>query len=84
MYGAKATKKVTDENTKNPNRVIGGLKGHGADSFIMMDSAGKEKPVATVAYVQGLEEKLRKLAGLVNEQDVKIRRLTNAKKMDNR
>ena len=83
MYGAKAATKVTDEINKNPNRVIGGLKGHGADSFNMMDSTGREKQVATIAYVQGIEEKLRKLVGLVNEQDVKIRRLSkNAKKMD--
>ena len=83
MYGANAKNKVTDENNKNPNRVLGGLRGHGADSFNMMDSAGREKQVATTAYVQGIEEKLRKLAGLVNEQDVKIRRLSkNAKKMD--
>ena len=83
MYGARPTNKVTEENTKNPNRVIGGLKGQGADSFNMMDSSGREKQVATTAYVQGIEEMLRKLAGLVNEQDVKIRRLsTNVKKMD--
>lgn len=84
MYGARAANKVADENNKNPNRVLGGLRGQGADSFNMMDSTGREKQVATTAYVQGLEEKLRKLAGLVNEQDVKIRRLINAKKMDQR
>ena len=67
---------------KNPNRVLGGLKGHGADHYSVLGEDGQERQVPTKAYVQGLEEKLRRLEALVNEQDKKLRKLTNDQKMD--
>lgn len=67
---------------KNPNRVLGGLKGHGADHYSVLGEDGTERQVPTRAYVQGLEEKLKRLEQTVLEQDKKIRRLTNDQKMD--
>lgn len=67
---------------KNPNRVIGGLKGAGVNSFTMLDEEGSEKHIPTHAYVQALEEKLYKLEQKLVDQDKKIRRLTNDQKMD--
>lgn len=67
---------------KNPNRVLGGLKGAGVNSFTMLGEDGVEKHIPTQAYVQALEEKLRKLEAMVLEQDKKIRRLSNDQKMD--
>ena len=43
----------------------------------MLGEDGTEKQVPTRAYVQGLEEKLRKLETMVQEQGKKIRKLTN-------
>ena len=75
MYARKVHKTQTPD--KNPNRVLGGLKRHGADHYSMLGEDGTEKQVPTRAYVQGLEEKLRKLETMVQEQGKKIRKLTN-------
>lgn len=80
MYGAKTPKAVSKD--KNPNRVLGGLKGAGVNSFTMLGEDGMEKQIPTTAYVQALEEKLRKLEAMVLEQDKKLRRLSNDQKMD--
>jgi hypothetical protein len=81
MYGRKSVPQKTVVE-KNPNRVLGGLKGAGVDAYTMLGEDGQEKHVPTRAYVQGLEEKLRKIEATVIEQDKKIRRLTNDQKMD--
>lgn len=76
MYARKqAAQKAVQE--KNPNRVLGGLKGHGADHYSMLGEDGTERQVPTRAYVQGIEEKLRKLEAMVIEQDKKIKKLSN-------
>lgn len=75
MYGAKKKKPIDEE--KNPNRVVGGLKSQGADSFKMLDEHGQEKLIPTQAYVRGLEEQLRKLNALVVEQGRDLRRVSN-------
>mgnify|MGYP006430399101 FL=1 len=67
---------------KNPNRVIGGLKGAGVNSFTMLDEQGSEKHIPTTAYVQALEEKFLMLERQIKEQDKKIRRLANDQKLD--
>jgi len=80
MYARKQATTAAIE--KNPNRVLGGLKGHVADHYRVLGEDGQERQVPTKAYVQGLEEKLRRLEALVNEQDKKLRKLTNDQKMD--
>ena len=80
MYGAQTPQAITRD--KNPNRVLGGLKGAGVNSFTMLGEDGVEQHIPTQAYVQALEEKLRKLESMVLEQDKKIRRLSNDQKMD--
>ena len=80
MYGAKAP--VAKTIDKNPNRVLGGLKGAGVNSFTMLGEDETEKQIPTFAYVQALEEKLKRLEATVLEQDKHIRRLRNDKKMD--
>lgn len=73
MYG-RGSAPESNGMQKNPNRVIGGLKGQGADSFAVTGFDGKERQVATQAYVQGIEEQLRRLAATVREQEKRIRR----------
>ena len=77
-----ARKQATVAVEKNPNRVLGGLKGHGADHYSVLGEDGQERQVPTKAYVQGLEEKLRRLETLVNEQDKRLRKLSNDQKLD--
>ena len=67
---------------KNPNRVLGGLKGQGVDSFTMLGEDGQERQIPTQAYVNGIEHKLRRLETSVYEHDKRIRRLTNDQKLD--
>lgn len=73
MYAAQRPQATTRD--KNPNRVLGGLKGHGADHYSILGEDGSERQVPTRAYVQGLEEKIRMLEERINEQEKQIRKL---------
>lgn len=50
---------------KNTNRVLGGLRGQGADHYSILGEDGVERNVPTQKYVQSLEQKLR-------EQDIRL------------
>lgn len=76
------TKAQVQSPLKNPNRVLGGLKGAGVNSFTMLDEDGMEKQIPTQAYVFALEEKLSRLEQQLKEQDKRIRRLSNDQKLD--
>ena len=80
MYGAKSPQMITKD--KNPNRVLGGLKGAGVNSFTMLGEDEQEKQIPTYAYVQALEEKLKRLEATVLEQDKHIRRIRNDQRLD--
>ena len=77
MYSRKPQVQTQSSSDKNPNRVLGGLKGAGVNSFTMLGEDETEKQIPTFAYVQALEEKLRRLEQTVLEQDKKIRRIKN-------
>jgi len=74
MYARRQAAATQD---KNPNRVLGGLKGHGADHYSIIGEDGADRQVPTRAYVQGLEDKVRRLEERLNETEKKIRKLTN-------
>jgi len=80
MYGAKTPQAITKD--KNPNRVLGGLKGAGVNSFTMLGEDETEKQIPTYAYVQALEEKIKRLEQTMLEQDKHIRRLRNDQRLD--
>lgn len=80
MYGSKMPHNTVKE--KNPNRVLGGLKGHGVDHYSMLGEDGMERQVPTRAYVQGLEEKVRHQDARIDVLEKQIRRLSNDQKMD--
>ena len=80
MYGAKTPQGITKD--KNPNRVLGGLKGAGVDAYTMLGEDGLEKHVPTRAYVQGLEEKLRQQDTKLAMLEKQVRRLNNDQKND--
>ena len=67
---------------KNPNRVAGGLRAQGVNSFTMLGEDGQEKEVPSQKYVNSLEEQVRKLKddqGLMQRkiarQDTNVQRL---------
>jgi len=61
MYGrSKQQPALTQASDKNPNRVTGGLKGQGVDTFTMLGEDGNTKEIPTIAYVRSLEEQLKK------------------------
>lgn len=55
---------------KNPNRVLGGLRGSGSEILTMVSEDGSEQQIPSVKYVKELENKIR-------EQDKLIRELLN-------
>lgn len=63
MYGSQ--KNLDNTYQKNTNRVLGGLRGQGADHYSMLGEDGIERSVPTQKYVQSLEQKIR-------EQDLRI------------
>ena len=81
MYGRNSVPQKTTVE-KNPNRVLGGLKGAGTDTYTMLGEDGQEKHVPTKAYVQGLEEKLRKQDARLAMLEKQLRRMNNDQKTD--
>jgi hypothetical protein len=59
MYGSRPQQST--ESNKNPNRVMGGLRAQGVDSYKILGEDGVEKEIPTQSYVRALEDKLRKL-----------------------
>lgn len=80
MYGAQVPQKI--EKDKNPNRVLGGLKGAGVNTYTMLGEDGVEKRIPTEAYVQALEKKLRSQDDRIAILEKQIRRLNNDQKLD--
>jgi len=83
MYNSQGQKPEAPAPEKNPNRVSGGLKAQGQDSFTMLDESGYEKEIPTQRYVKSLEEQVRKLredTGLMQRkiarQDTNVQRLS--------
>ena len=81
MYGRSASP-IQSKSEKNPNRVLGGLKGAGVDTYTMLGEDGQEKYVPTKAYVQGLEEKVKQQDARLAVLEKQIRRLNNDQKTD--
>jgi hypothetical protein len=79
MYGSRPA--VTNTVDKNPNRVVGGLKGHGADHYTMLGEDGSEQKIPTHKYVQALEEKIRVQDRRLEVLERKIRSVSNDQKM---
>jgi hypothetical protein len=81
MYSRKPAQ-TQSSSDKNPNRVLGGLKGAGVNSFTMLGEDEQEKQIPTYAYVQALEEKVKQQDAKLAVLEKQIRRLNNDQKMD--
>jgi hypothetical protein len=60
MYGRIKPAQTQSLSDKNPNRVAGGLRAQGVDTFEMLGEDGAVQKIPTHAYVQSLEEQIRK------------------------
>ena len=80
MYGAQTPQGIARD--KNPNRVLGGLKGAGVNTYTMLGEDGVEKRIPTEAYVQALEEKVKQQDARLAMLEKQIRRINNDQKVD--
>jgi hypothetical protein len=77
MYGRKPSNPQTTLE-KNPNRVAGGLRAQGVDTFTMLGEDGVEKRIPTHAYVQSLEDQIRKQRAAIDILERKLTRQDGA------
>ena len=78
MYGRKSPDQTQSSSNKNPNRVLGGLRGQGADTMTVLGEDGSEHNIPSVKYVQGLEEKIRNQDARISSLEKKLRRVSDA------
>jgi hypothetical protein len=77
MYGGSRP----ETQTKNTNRVLGGLRGQGADHYSILGEDGVERNVPTQKYVQSLEQKLRDQDARMSVLEKKIRNMSTDQRM---
>jgi hypothetical protein len=73
MYGRSPTQ-VNSKTEKNPNRVAGGLRAQGVDTFEMLGEDGSVQKIPTIEYVRSLEEQSRKQRAAIDVLDRKLTR----------
>jgi hypothetical protein len=74
MYGRSAQPAKTED--KNPNRVMGGLRAQGVDSYRILGEDGVEKEIPTQRYVRSLEDKLKAQSVVIESLQKQINRLS--------
>jgi hypothetical protein len=74
QYAAWGKPLTAETKSKNPNRVLGGIRGSGTETLSVMTEDGVEQKLPSLNYVKGLEmkvqdlnEKVRMLERLVNQ-----------------
>lgn len=78
MYGGT---RAAPESSKNTNRVLGGLRGQGADHYSILGEDGVERSVPTQKYVQSLEQKVRDQDARMSVLEKKVRNLSTDQRM---
>jgi hypothetical protein len=73
MYGRNKPQQ-TQSSDKNPNRVAGGLRAQGVDTFEMLGEDGSIQKIPTQAYVQSLEDQIRKQRAVMDVLERKLNR----------
>jgi membrane protease subunit (stomatin/prohibitin family) len=74
MYGHKVQSSNTED--KNPNRVMGGLRAQGVDSYKILGEDGMEKEIPTQRYVRSIEDKLRAQSVIIEQLQKQINRIS--------
>ena len=82
MYGRKPQAQTQSSSDKNPNRVLGGLRAQGVDTFEMLGEDGTQHTIPSQKYVQGLEEKIRTQDVRLTRLEQQLRRVNRDQKMD--
>jgi len=82
MYGRKSKPQNQSSSDKNPNRVLGGLRGQGVDTMTVLGEDGVQHTIPSQKYVQGLEEKLRIQDSRIARLETQLRRMSHDQKMD--
>lgn len=82
MYGRKSPDQTQSSSNKNPNRVLGGLRGQGADMMTVLGEDGTQHTIPSQKYVQGLEEKIRTQDARLTRLEQQLRRVNRDSKMD--
>jgi hypothetical protein len=72
---------ATTASSKNPNRVLGGLRGQGVDHYSILGKDNIERSVPTQKYVQGLEQKINEQDARIINLEKKIRSVNNDQKL---
>jgi len=76
MYGRNKSSNPTPQHSdKNPNRVLGGLRGQGVDTMKVLGEDGTEHTIPSTKYVQGLENKLRTTEARLTNLEKQVRRM---------
>ena len=75
MYGRNKAPQAKTED-KNPNRVMGGLRAQGVDSYKILGEDGMEKEIPTHRYVRSLEDKLRAQSVVIEQLQKQISRVS--------
>lgn len=72
--GKEDTPSNEPKSVKNPNRVLGGIRGSGGETLTVVTEDGVEQRLPSMTYVKGLElkvtdlnDKVRRLERLVNQ-----------------
>ena len=77
MYGRKESP-IQSKSEKNPNRVAGGLRAQGVDTFEMLGEDGSVQKIPTIEYVRSLEEQSKKQRAAITILERKLTRLDTA------
>jgi len=78
MYGRKSPAQTQSSSDKNPNRVAGGLRAQGVDTFEMLGEDGSVQKIPTIEYVRSLEEQSKKQRAAINVLERKLARQDTA------
>lgn len=74
MYGRKSPDQTQSSSDKNPNRVAGGLRAQGVDTFEMLGEDGSVQKIPTIEYVRSLEEQSKKQRAAITVLERKLTR----------
>ena len=78
MYGRKPQAQTQSSSDKNPNRVAGGLRAQGVDTFEMLGEDGSVQKIPTIEYVRSLEEQSKQQRAAITVLERKLTRLDTA------
>ena len=76
QYSALARSNGKKVKEKNPNRVLGGIRGAGSETLSVVTEDGVEQKLPSLNYVRGLEMKVQEL----NEKVRMLERLVNQRR----